>query len=307
MVPILIENTQPKGAYLYELADRNWIQAWPDPTARIEELVEHLVALAGQPRGRRRCDGEDRRPRASRPTPGAGAAAPAAANDELVASPRARIRAPMSARPANSAGRNPGADAQMTLPLPMARPDSSSSPWRAALAWYLKTQALFADVRPGAEYVSIGFALPYAGWRSTARSSSPFRYYLRPAVGRWSAGEVSDLDRHALLLSCGAVVVLLACRGIISTGTDQARSPEFFGVSVGVFTVIAFVIYGVLAGQRAMTSFRSNIKKIWTRGSLEALPPIIPLVPRAWIARRTDGATRSGWTKRSPPTMRACC
>ena len=64
VVPILIENTQPRGAYLYELADRNWIQAWPEPMDRIDELVEHLATLAGKsdggaaaarpPKGRRR-------------------------------------------------------------------------------------------------------------------------------------------------------------------------------------------------------------------------------------------------------------
>ncbi|HEY7799025.1 MAG TPA: toll/interleukin-1 receptor domain-containing protein, partial [Hyphomonadaceae bacterium] len=51
VVPILIENTQPRGAYLYELADRNWIQMWPDPMDRVEELVEHLAVLAGKSEG----------------------------------------------------------------------------------------------------------------------------------------------------------------------------------------------------------------------------------------------------------------
>jgi hypothetical protein len=46
VVPILIENTQPRGAYLYELADRNWIQAFPDPMSKVDELVEHLIVLA---------------------------------------------------------------------------------------------------------------------------------------------------------------------------------------------------------------------------------------------------------------------
>src|SRR5262245_51383872 len=48
VVPILIEDTQPRGAYLYELADRNWIQAFPEPLEKIDELVEHLVTLAGK-------------------------------------------------------------------------------------------------------------------------------------------------------------------------------------------------------------------------------------------------------------------
>ncbi len=60
VVPILIENTQPRGAYLYELADRNWIQVFPDPMAHMDELVEHLATLAGKsdrgPAGKRAPD-----------------------------------------------------------------------------------------------------------------------------------------------------------------------------------------------------------------------------------------------------------
>lgn len=48
VVPFLLENTQPKGAYLHPLADRNWIQAFPDPMVRIDELTELLVQLAGK-------------------------------------------------------------------------------------------------------------------------------------------------------------------------------------------------------------------------------------------------------------------
>lgn len=46
VIPILIEDTKPKGAYLYELADRNWLQAFPDPHSKIDTIVSHLTALA---------------------------------------------------------------------------------------------------------------------------------------------------------------------------------------------------------------------------------------------------------------------
>jgi hypothetical protein len=35
-----------------------------------------------------------------------------------------------------------------------------------------------------------------------------------------------------------------------------------FGIAWLVFAVAAFLIYGALAGQRALRSFRSNLKKI---------------------------------------------
>lgn len=61
VVPVLIEDTQPKGHYLYELAARNWLQAHPDPMSRIDQLADRLAremadnrpvpAVAGEPVG----------------------------------------------------------------------------------------------------------------------------------------------------------------------------------------------------------------------------------------------------------------
>lgn len=48
VVPFLIESAQPKGAYLHPLADRNWIQAHPEPMVRVEELAALLATLAGK-------------------------------------------------------------------------------------------------------------------------------------------------------------------------------------------------------------------------------------------------------------------
>ena len=45
-------------------------------------------------------------------------------------------------------------------------------------------------------------------------------------------------------------------------GADFMRYLEWFGICWAGFTVIAFIIYGVLAGQRAIKSFRSNIRKL---------------------------------------------
>ncbi len=43
VIPVLIENTEPRGAYLYEMASRNWINLYPDPESRIEALVDRLA------------------------------------------------------------------------------------------------------------------------------------------------------------------------------------------------------------------------------------------------------------------------
>ena len=43
VIPVLIEDTKPKGHYLYELAARNWIQVYPDPASRASDLAERLA------------------------------------------------------------------------------------------------------------------------------------------------------------------------------------------------------------------------------------------------------------------------
>ena len=45
VVPVRIENIQPSGEFLYELASRNWFDAFEDTEARFEVLADRLAAL----------------------------------------------------------------------------------------------------------------------------------------------------------------------------------------------------------------------------------------------------------------------
>jgi TolB-like protein/Flp pilus assembly protein TadD len=45
IIPVRLENIQPKGAFLYELASRNWINAFEDTEAKLEELAKGLAQL----------------------------------------------------------------------------------------------------------------------------------------------------------------------------------------------------------------------------------------------------------------------
>jgi len=45
IVPVRLENIAPKGAFLYELASRNWINAYDDTEARLAELAKGLARL----------------------------------------------------------------------------------------------------------------------------------------------------------------------------------------------------------------------------------------------------------------------
>ncbi len=45
IVPVRLENIAPKGAFLYELASRNWINAYDDTGAKLAELAKGLARL----------------------------------------------------------------------------------------------------------------------------------------------------------------------------------------------------------------------------------------------------------------------
>lgn len=46
VIPVLIEDTKPKGHFLYEMAARNWVQIFPDAESKINELADRLTTLA---------------------------------------------------------------------------------------------------------------------------------------------------------------------------------------------------------------------------------------------------------------------
>lgn len=43
IVPVLISDCEPKGAYLYEMASRNWIKIHPNPETRLASLIDKLI------------------------------------------------------------------------------------------------------------------------------------------------------------------------------------------------------------------------------------------------------------------------
>jgi hypothetical protein len=49
VIPVLIEQTEPRGPFLYELAGRNWINIAPDPETKVELLADRLVAQIDRP------------------------------------------------------------------------------------------------------------------------------------------------------------------------------------------------------------------------------------------------------------------
>ncbi|RYD91569.1 MAG: hypothetical protein EOP61_27330 [Sphingomonadales bacterium] len=285
VVPILIENTQPRGAYLYELADRNWIQVFPDPMARMDELVEHLATLAGKSAGGL----------AGKRTPGAlktdaatmqremaeapaMAGAPAPANDLALEEREQELdgalgdlmrdavapRKEASKKAEDYVGRA-GSGGKPIRPLPDIPPFRYID-WLFLLpgfigiaAWQLIVTAggSAADTDRVVATVAL-LCLAFAGLYGAV--VFPVRYYLR---GRPVFTAFWKYMATSLMFFIAGTGVILGGldRGYLE-GADFTRYVEWFGICWVGFTVIAFLIYGVLAGQRAIKTFRSNIKKL---------------------------------------------
>jgi hypothetical protein len=262
VVPILIEDTQPKGAYLYELADRNWIQAWPDPASKIDELVEHLVALVGKPfeaeasAAPRMAAANDEVALASA-APAATPAGPAA-NDDLFAPPP-RLSDAYVGKVSEQRRKKPTPTRDI---LPFKWIDLLFlAPMVGGLAWLLKSSKTFASDGGNALYepTSIGLlGLALVGFYGAL--VFPVRYYMRrrPIGTAFVKYLMSSVVLYGLALGG---FTLAWSQGMYPHDTPAAVA-ALFGEMWGVFTAIAFVIYGVLSGQRALRSFRSNIKKI---------------------------------------------
>lgn len=276
VVPILIENTQPRGAYLYELADRNWIQIFPDPEAHIEELVEHLATLAGKTDGGLAGSRPGEALKKAAPAP---AARSAAANDETLEEREQKLDDAIGELITESV--DPGRAAPKTVQDYVGRVGSGGKPIRKladvppfrwidlaflipvwiAIAWWRIAASVNAEPKEDLDAVAAAIAL--MGLLATGLYGAlvfPARYYLRRRP------LVEALWKYL----ASSAMIFIAAVGVVLTGMsrgylEESMFVEFlevFGIAWVVFTLIAFAVYGVLAGQRAIRSFRSNIKKL---------------------------------------------
>ncbi|MDP3491496.1 MAG: toll/interleukin-1 receptor domain-containing protein [Hyphomonadaceae bacterium] len=271
VVPILIENTQPRGAYLYELADRNWIQVFPDPMAHIDELVEHLAALAGK---------SDDGPAAKRPPSVLKSApAPQAANDDTLEEKEKKLDEAIGELISEAV--DPGRAAPKAADAYVGRVGSSGTPIRklpdippfryidwlflipgfiAIAAWQLITTAgqYTPDTSDRGVAIIALYCLAFAGIYGAV--VFPVRYYLRcrPVL----VALMKYLATSAMFFLAGAGVMLSGLDRGYMQGEDFIGFLRIFGLAWVFLSLIAFAIYGVLAGQRAIRSFRSNIRKL---------------------------------------------
>lgn len=271
VVPILIENTQPRGAYLYELADRNWIQVFPDPMAHMDELVEHLAMLAGKGAPA---------PASARPAPGLQPVPQArAANDETLeereqklddaigdmiheAVDPSRVAPSMAGDYVGRVG-DGGKPIRKLADVPPFRWIDLAvliPAWIGIAAWQIVTTAgqYTPDTLDRGVAIIAMYCLAFAGLYGAI--VFPVRYYLRRRA--LVDAFLKYLATSAMFFVAGAGVMLSGLDKGYLQGADFMNFLRGFGLLWAAFSLVAFAIYGVLAGQRAIRSFRSNIKKL---------------------------------------------
>ncbi|MBI1338859.1 TIR domain-containing protein [bacterium] len=304
VVPVLIEDCKPRGAYLYELADRNWLQVFPNPMAQIDKLVERLVDLAGKSPGGIGGSGaqEQAPPPAAAPreappwsdTSGAEPApAPAPQPPPAMAPPP--DLAEYGATPPQATPKPSKPDASRSAPPPLRAygtgTQSSASAYVGKKSQRGKKPLPTNDILPfrwidivflTPLIVGVGALLEATGMDPGSDSMAarvtahllfavattgfygalvfPVRYYMRRrpplvALGKYAISSV--------LLYAGLMGAYLGGDMLGMFPNDEpVEIAIWFGAFFFVFAMIAFLIYGVLSAQRAIRSFRSNIKKL---------------------------------------------
>ena len=289
VIPILIEDTKPKGHYLYELAARNWIQVFPNPASRAGDLAERLARELGIEATRTSLSDaapkaqaapEPSPPRASvggqgvdpavAPAPSGAVPAPAQAPAaEDVGSLQAQPQ-PVTATPAARAKRKASADIvrekveaqrEQTDRLKTLR-DFLPLRWIDIIPMLVIAGLVFEVVQDEwyvgnmAENIGVGLMISAIALGAYGAIAFPIRYYLRRRRF-WRTAGMQALN------SIVPVVIFVAglmswWEGDISSAFDESFlfiPPVFLAM-----TVVTVLIYGVLNAQRALRNFRKNVE-----------------------------------------------
>lgn len=235
VIPVLIEDTKPRGHFLYELSARNWIQIFPHAERRAGDLAAKLAADLNEAPGR-----------ASIVETGN------LTTHERAEVVEARVRAKRKRQKARDGMRDflpfrwmdvvgiPALSIFGALQLGMEPPNESGL--LAILASFAVIGLMFAGA-----YGAVVF---------------PIRYYMRKrrfwrAVGSYFASSLF------LYVACGAGFWFYS-----QLPGSQGRTNElpsflaFTGAAWIVFFIIAFILYFILSVQRAMRNFRRNVETV---------------------------------------------
>ncbi|MEL7031440.1 MAG: TIR domain-containing protein [Pseudomonadota bacterium] len=260
VIPVLIENTKPKGHYLYELSARNWLQVHPNPEQKMGELAERLSYELRTPN-----------------TGGLGTSvqpqpvAPATAPDSPIPSK------PVSMQPEPSV---PALEAETVEKLIEAnqkleanakdRRDFMPFKWYevlislvlGALTAYGGVDMETGEITTGSLWLDF-LGMTFLSLLVMAMLIFPFRYYFR---GRrvWRAMRYYAISIFILIIAVGIVMGIHPDIIDETMGTGENLAAMLFG-SVIIFGFIAgltFCTYGLMHFQRTQRIFNRHVETL---------------------------------------------
>ena len=276
VVPILIEDTKPKGAYLYELADRNWLQAYPDPMSHAKDIVDHLIALAEKSPGGLEGIASSRPPselmaEKSAPAPDAEQATPPDQMPRLEEAPdligdvfKSATPKPAEPRAQDYIGKKTKLSQKtqnLNDILPFKWIDLAFLvPLTGLTVWTALTNDINTGSDDPASHIFSNAMLVLAIIALYGAVVFPFRYFFRRRR-LWTA-----FGKYTI----SSLILYVATIGVYTIGEQLGYFPYDDPVTIGLgfgaiwggFAVVAFIIYAILGAQRLARNFRSNIQKI---------------------------------------------
>lgn len=251
IVPVLIEDTQPKGHFLYELASRNWLQMYPDPHTKAAKLADRLASTL---------DIENT------PPPGAPAATPPSGADQAGAAPDMPLGA--APAPAPAPVTQAAKRVEKTVEVTKAKKAKAKNlrdflPFKwldlipiglgfGVLMYFASADFDYNNFAENAGQIIGLSALALAAYGAIV---FPIRYFMR---GR-------RVRHAALMYILSSIVLFLMFMGGLYTywegDIEYTLDEAGIGLIVwGVFAVVAIVLYAIMHGVRTVRAFRKNVE-----------------------------------------------
>jgi hypothetical protein len=256
VVPILIEDTEPRGGYLYLLADRNWIKAFPNAETRIDEMVELLTVLSKKAGG---LSGEVGAEPAKQEA--------ASATEDSVSKGSAPRKKEAYVGKDSALGKS-GKPLRNILPFRWIDL-IVLVPGVAGILWWMSSSLKLENQTEMVVALSM-FGLAALGFYGAM--VFPIRYYLRRLT--LGAASLFQFVSISILLGLLLGIVWVAKTVFNMFPYDQPLDVlVVYGVvftltSVLVYGLTAFVLWGILAAKRALNSFRGNLKELGETSAL---------------------------------------
>lgn len=292
VIPVKIDDTEPKGPFLYELAWRNWIDAYPDPTAKLDAAAARIVECLREagwspPPGRSAADADpppaptgEAPPRSPLPPPSAspGLAPPVPTDRPAASSPEPTV----AAVPPGSSSTPPSQPAAPASPAVSRRAVGDAIPGRQRFRLHDAFPFHWADFVAPVLLFGLGLFTPAEEGEAFAVTfgdslflavmllavigliAFPIRYYRRRANPYRVARNlvISNLTFAVV----GSIAGLFTASSLVeegeTTGTVQIELALGFLIFGLLFAVVSFGLFFALSKTRATRQLHVHMQSV---------------------------------------------